>query len=508
MFSNKGYIYRNMAFLAILGSLTFSGCQKDFIELAPEFTLDADINPSSMSQVEQVLNGAYAGLRAADYYGSGSGTGSVAALMPDVLSDNLFETPQSLANSRAMSQFAYQINTDQITNFYNAGYKVISSANIVLQNVDKFANANNAKQVNRVKGQALALRALVHFDMFKYFAENYDRNSTTTLALNYSKEFKIDASAKPPRVSNKVFYDELIADLNAAQGFLGDVDNANFYINGQARPRLALAAVHLLKARVYLYAQMYPEAIASATAGIALAPALVSSQTTFSGMYNQSAAGEIIWNVQFDANQGGPTLLVYFATQEVSYFRPALEIATVDGTTGLIRPNDIRYGAYFSNIRPITALPQALALTKYKGKAALSNANANFIAMKTAELYLIRAEAYAKGTTVQPVLAMNDLNALRSARIAGYVPEVLTGTALIDAIANERRREFVGEGHRFFDLKRTTRTLQRGSTCGAGPTISPITKCSLTTTAREWSFPITQDLSNANNNLEQNPSWR
>jgi starch-binding outer membrane protein, SusD/RagB family len=502
-----GYIYRKMALLAVIGTLTFSSCQKDLIELAPEFTLDADINPSTMEQVEQVLNGAYSGLRNADYYGSGSGTGSVAAIMPDVLSDNLFETPQSLANSRAMSQFAFQINTDQITNFYNAGYRVVASANIVLQNVDKFATATNAKQVNRIKGQALALRALAHFDMFKYFAENYDRNSTTTLALNYSKEFKVDPSAKPARLTNKAFYDELFADLNAAQGFLGDVDNANFFINGLARPRVALAAVHLLKARAYLYGQMYTEAIASATAGIALAPALVSSQTTFSGMYNQTAAGEIIWNVQFDANQGGPTLLAYFATQEVSYFRPALEIVTAAGTTGLIRPSDIRYSAYFSNIRPIAALPQALALTKYKGKAALSNANANFVAMKTSELYLIRAEAYAKSSPAQDVLAMADLNRLRTARITGYVNEALTGANLIDAIANERRREFVGEGHRYFDLKRTTRTLTRGSTCGAGATISPITKCSLAPTAREWSFPITQDLTNANGNLVQNPSW-
>ncbi|WAC41883.1 RagB/SusD family nutrient uptake outer membrane protein [Pedobacter sp. SL55] len=500
-------MYKKIALLAMVGILSLSSCQKDLIELTPDFTLDAENNPSNMVQIEHVLNGAYAGLRAADYYGSGSGTGSVSALMPDVMSDNLFETNQSLANSRPMSQLVFQINEDQITRFYNAGYKVVSSANIVLQNIDKFATAANAKQVNRIKGQALALRALAHFDMFKYFAEDYDRNSTTTLALNYGKEFKVDVNAKPSRLNNKQFYDELLADLNAAQGFLGDVDNANYYITGLVKPRLSLAAVHLLKARVYLYAKMYPEAIASATAGIAIAPTLVNTQTAFSGMYNQTAAGEIIWNVQFDANQGGPTNLVYFATQTQSYFRPALEIATVAGTTGLIRSTDIRYAAYFANVRQLASNPQALALIKYRGKSALSNANANFIAMKTAELYLIRAEAYAKSSPAQEALAIADLNAVRTARIAGYVPEVLVGSALTDAIANERRREFVGEGHRFFDLKRTTRTLQRGSTCGV-PSLSPITNCSLAPTAREWSFPITQTLANANNNLQQNPSWR
>jgi hypothetical protein len=102
---------------------------------------------------------------------------------------------------------------------------------------------------------------------------------------------------------------------------------------------------------------------------------------------------------------------------------------------------------------------------------------------------------------------MADLNALRTARISGYVNENLSGATLINAIADERRREFIGEGHRFFDLKRTTRTLTRGSTCGV-LALSPIDRCSLTPTAKEWTFPITETLRNANPNLVQNPSWR
>ena len=136
--------------------------------MQPEFSLDAANNPSTIAQVEQVLDGAYSNFRANDYYGSGSGTGGGAALMPDVMSDNLYETLQTLANSRAMADWVYQQNTAQINNTYNAMYKVISVANIVLRDVDKFATPANQKRINRIKGQALTIRALAHFDLFKY----------------------------------------------------------------------------------------------------------------------------------------------------------------------------------------------------------------------------------------------------------------------------------------------------------------------------------------------------
>ena len=54
-----------------------------------------------------------------------------------------------------------------------------------------------------------------------------------------------------------------------------------------------------------------------------------------------------------------------------------------------------------------------------------------------------------------------DLNTLRAARISGFVPGVETGAALLSAIELERRKELIAEGHRWFDLKRTTRTVNR-----------------------------------------------
>lgn len=484
---------------AALFAVALPACNKEeVLELTPEFAADAITRPSNMSEVEQVLLGAYGGFRNGNYYGSGSGTGGGWALMPDVLSDNLYETTESLANSRALADFLFDANTAQITSFYQAPYAVIANANIVLRDIDKYTTAGNQQMANRIKGQAYAIRALAHFDLMRYFAVRFDRNSTTELALPYIKQFIVSTEVQPSRLSNKEFYDNIFADLAQATTLLANVDKP---VNpaGNVRPYIDLAVTYAIQARAYLYAGMWAEAITASTNAINMRPLVVLNQAAFSGMYNQTSLGEIIWNVQFESGQSGPTFLVYFATNSRSYFRPALEVATTAGTTGLIQNNDIRYSAYFSTVGG------GLALTKYKGKGTVADGNANFVVFRTGEMYLIRAEARARSG--QEALALTDLNTLRAARITGYVTEVgTTGAALLQGIADERRRELIGEGHRFFDLKRTTRTLTRGSTCG-NIALSPTGTCSLAPTAREWALPIPESVRNPNPNLTQNPGY-
>ncbi|HEV7333987.1 MAG TPA: RagB/SusD family nutrient uptake outer membrane protein [Flavisolibacter sp.] len=502
-------IKRSLIALAVFG-IAMQSCSKDeLLELRPEFSLDALENPSSMDQVEQVLQGAYARFRITalpdrtltSYFSSGSGTGSGWALMPDVMSDNLYETNETLANSRVMADWLYQPNTDQIEDMYAAPYTVIAAANIVLRDVDKFTTADNQKRANRIKGQALAIRAVAHFDLFRYFAPRYDRNSTSDLAVAYIKEFLVSTSNQPARLNNKEFYDNLFADLTAAQTLLADVDAAINPASKPSRPYIDLAGVYAIQARAYLYAQQWNEAITAATNAINLRP--LASQSAFAGMYTEANAGEIIWNIQFESGQSGPTYLIYFPAQQRSYFRPAPEVADATGLVGLIKTNDVRYDTYFSEVN--SNISSGLALDKYRGKGTQTDGAANFIAFKTGEMYLIRAEARARSN--QEGLALQDLNALRAARITGYVPAVgLSGDALLTAIAQERRKELIGEGHRFFDLKRTTRTIQRGSTCG-DVQVSPSGACTLGPNAREWALPIPEVVIRANPKTVQNPGY-
>jgi starch-binding outer membrane protein, SusD/RagB family len=482
------------------------GCsKKEVIELTPEFSLDALGNPSSMKQVEEVLLGAYGSLRAADYYGSGSGTGAGWALMPDVLSDNLYEvTAETLANSRAMADWIYNQNTGQVAGFYSAPYSTIAHANIILRDIDKFTNATNQGQANRIKGQAYALRALAHFDLFRYFATNYDRSSTTVLAMPYTKEFTVSTSLKPSRSNNKDYYDNIFADLTQAITLLGNVDQQPNPASGLVRPYIDRNAAYALQARVNLYAGNWADAATAATNALNGRP-LATTQSAFTGMYKQTDRGELIWNVQFEAGQSSPSFLVFFATSNRSYFRPAPEVATAAGTSGLIQSNDLRYQAYFTSVPAAGTTTPNLAVTKYRGKNTLVDGNANFPVFRSGEMVLIRAEANARLGGANEVTALADLNALRAARISGYTPVVLTGTALINAIADERRREMFGEGHRFFDLKRTTRQITRGSVCGTS--ISAAGQCTLAPTAREWAMPIPETVRNANPNIAQNPGY-
>jgi hypothetical protein len=162
---------------------------------------------------------------------------------------------------------------------------------------------------------------------------------------------------------------------------------------------------------------------------------------------------------------------------------------------------DIRYDAYFAD-RPDDFGDVRTVLIKHEAKLSqISNPDGvvDFKAFRTGEMYLIRAEAYARKGGVSEVLGLADLNTLRAARIVGYTDVVLAGAPLINAIATERRKELVAEGHRWFDLKRTTKTINRTFCSGT---------CNLPPSSRAWNWPIPQPEIDANPNIgPQNAGW-
>ena len=342
------------------------------------------------------------------------------------------------------------------------------------------------------EAQALAIRALAHFDMMRYFVDNYDRNSTVP-GVPYMTIF--DYEQKPARGTVKDDYDHIVQDLQTAKSLMSSMDHT---INsGSSRAYIDANAVNAILARIYLYSNQLDSAIKYATLAINARP--LATRTAFPDIWTDASTAEVFWSCIFEAGQGAPGSNVYFPTTNRSEYRPnPTLVASYDAA------NDVRYISYFKIINtgnpPNPNNPSRLVLSKYLAKAAQlgkPDGVVNFKAFRTGEMYLIRAEASARKG--DEVTALADLNTLRAARINGYVPVVLTGTALTDAIEQERRKELICEGHRFFDLKRTTRVVSRAN-CASFCTLAP--------SNRAWTWPIPQPEIDANANiLPQNPGY-
>ena len=120
---------------------------------------------------------------------------------------------------------------------------------------------------------------------------------------------------------------------------------------------------------------------------------------------------------------------------------------------------------------------------------------------RTAEMYLIRAEAKAETNDLTGAAA--DLNALRAARIEGYTDATFASKeALISAVINERFKELAYEGHRLWDLERRGLPVER--LAEDAPNASAVT---LPGGNFRFVLPIPQLEIEANPLIQQNPGY-
>ena len=121
--------------------------------------------------------------------------------------------------------------------------------------------------------------------------------------------------------------------------------------------------------------------------------------------------------------------------------------------------------------------------------------------LRLSEMYHIRIEANLRKATVDEAAAIVDLDIMRNARGLAVVGAV-SGNALVDLAELERRKEFIGEGHRFFELKRTGKNITK-SPENRAKGASDLTWDDYRVVAR---IPLTDaQPDGANPNLVQNP---
>ncbi len=481
---------RNIIIAAALVILA-TGCQK-VLDIKPESTLDASTRFKTINDYQFALLGAYGLFQSTSYYGSIDQKSNAFATLPDMLADDLRETVESLSNERVFSRWTYAEDEVQIEDTWLAGYRIIMQANLSMNGIEKFS-ATRHGAVNRIKGQALTIRALVHFDLMRYWADTYSRNSDS-LGVPYITTYNYEQ--KPARNTIKQNYDSIEKDLKAAIAMFNDVDKE---INGAGeRAYMDQHVANAILARMYLYSGQMDSAIKYSTRVIDAFP--LAPINEFPKIWTDASTEEVVWSLSFDAGQGQVGGNAYAPDVNRSQYAPPASLANLYD-----KINDIRYSSYIAII-PDNNGNDRRVLSKYLAKFSRlkkPDGVVNFKAFRTGEMYLIRAEAYLRKAAPDEASALADLNTLRDARIFDYVPAVLTGAALRDAIETERRKELVAEGHRFFDLKRKGRLARQvsraGCTSGA---------CTLLPSSRAWTWPVPRPEIDANPNIgAQNPGY-
>jgi starch-binding outer membrane protein, SusD/RagB family len=465
----------------------------DYLDYTETDLVFGDAALKTVTNVESATIGAYGGV--SDLMG---------VLLNSVFSDEV-KTAGEFYNAATVHEWQYGPADISIRDTYtaiNPQYATIDRVNRVLARVDVADSTRVGDNTlrKRLRGEALFLRAWAHFELFRFYCARY---TPTGLAMPYMEtpNPKLEPNA---RITMDEYFQKLNADISAAKALLPATHPATdpFGRAETALTRATSIACNGLHARIALYSEDWANAEAYATAFINAIP--LSTTATFAGIWTDAAAntelgfrtvrtpsmarlGSLYRNTSASATNIGTVVWTY--TTELYNSYPA---------------GDVRIAAYFRTEPALTAAGRSpFIIRKYAGGnyGTGTENSANSKLLRSAEMYLIRAEARAEQGNLTG--AASDLNALRTNRIPGYTPITLTTLQqAIDEIFLERYRELAFEGHRFWDLKRKSMPVTRTGT--DAPTTTGTT---LPADDYRFALPIPLTEMQANKLMTQNPGY-
>lgn len=467
----------------------------DFLEKNPHNDVTASESIINLDDAQVALNGMYSAFKSGSYY-----TRNFTAV-PDIMSDEVFSVIGYSNQLGEMYKWSFTPGGGESSGAWSIMYDAIVWSSNIINVIDDLDGDADLKK--RIKGEALMGRALAHFDLVKTFAKSYDpATASQDLGVPVILEYKLD---EPARNTVEEVYNQVIIDAKAAKDLLSEADaHADQYDDQVTFTKFAVDA---LLARVYLYKKDWANAITYASNVIGSGKFELLEGDDFKNMWINDTGAEIIWKVALTPNDSDGRQIGY------NYFndaqgKPGPDYVPADWLLNMYdTKDDVRWDAYYETLETKYDGWVTTLVHKYPTNPKFTGGNSNGANMpkvfRLAEMYLIRAEAYAeKGGS--DALAMADLNALRAKRIDGYADESLSGNSLKTAIWNERAMELAFEGHRFFDLKRKglgfTRVPQENTNPGPNA-------LSISANDHRWLWPIPQGEMNGNRNMVQNNDY-
>lgn len=468
----------------IIGLLFISSCGNGWLdEMVPQTSAETEKSLFTLTEAEYALNGIYDLFRTYEYYGA----------RYTYYADAKSEDMQARADSKRVGRYyLFTHNTvNAPSNFWSYPYKVIRNANNILEFLDeKYEGAQNDQWKN-IKGQALTMRAMAHFDLVKVYGLPYTKDGGASLGVPVVLK-KMSTDAKPARNTVAEVYKQIIDDLEDASTLIGKA-KADFKLNWYATRQLL--------ARAYLYKNDNSNAYTVASELITAAEAngyRLFTNAEYKNAWKAQTGTEYFFVIMNSADE------ISDSKEFVSYLMARSgydDLILSSDYMDLINTDskDIRKDVTSKYTHTKTDGKTCYYLLKYISP---DYKVSNIPVLRISEAYLIAAEAAAKKN--DPTNAAKYLNAIVTR--ANPAKSVTEDEATVERILIERRKELVGEGHRLFDAMRNNQTIERK---GASHDSNLLTT---ETRKFDWNFgkilmPIPHSEISTNPNMVQNTGY-
>ena len=304
-------------------------------------------------------------------------------------------------------------------------YHTIYIANYVIEHRGEITNATR-DEVNQLVGESYMLRAYCHFLLVNLYAEPYTHCQPTT-TRGVPMQLVADVNAIPGSSSVEAIYQQVLADIAEAEKYL-TVETWEEGMNY----RFNKISAQAFRARTYLYMGEWQKALTAAKAVIEAHGELVDLNTSTTLPNSYKSVESIVALEKFSGN-----LFTVIDMPDPNFIN-------------LYRTGDQRRTKFYKRVTSSTYNLQ---------KGGDDEFSCSF---RSAEAYLTAAECAARlGNTAEAIDFMKPLlqKRLNATALQDEMDLIapMTADQLTQEILDERARELAFEGHRWYDLRRTTR---------------------------------------------------
>ena len=398
------------------------------------------------------LTGVYTKMKGTSLYGRNLTYG-----FAEVLSQNYDIVAGS--NFYEASQYNYENSSvkSMIQNIWLDTYNCIANLNILIEYIDKVDKSIFSENAyDRIKGQALGLRAFLHFELLRYFAPSYGAGGENTPAIPYVTTYS--TSVTPLSTSKEVIEFAKKDLLDAKACFDNDRDIYEYYdvetYNYYTRQYFNAYAVLGTLARIHQWCGEYVSARDYALKVIDEHRISWVHYSTMTSQYEKE------WDRTFSSEHLFRMSMTKFDEIVTNYFGSSAPDATKLNISDLKMDQiyEVSAKAYGTDYR-YTCCFQYDGSDQYyfKYKQNVGGSYTNMIpVMKLGEMALIVSESYlAEGNTESAVEYLNLIRENRGSLIASDIlSSELTASEVENEIYKEYRKDHLGEGQMFLFYKR------------------------------------------------------